>query len=734
MEHSEEFYRDYIEYREELVLLGRCYAADFLRREEQSGEEGSLRQHLQQDTVLRSEVQNFLKGADCALITELEGRLAKKAENSRKKGSFLPFEHACRVFALDGFERFCVLMMFTAQLNMNFEKLYAYMNNDWKKNTLTAGLLMDMYRNLYGGRGKAAADLHTYFSENSKLMRHFFDFMPGNIYFLAGQLEWKPVLLRFLWEGRLEFYRPYGTRAYHLPEGELPRLYLEKQPYKQMLRYLPHAVADKTTVFYLYGLPGIEKRLNVLHFAREIRQAVVFLELEALDGREDRLWPPDIGRGRWDSPDWGDHRMVSQVREVLTETILHQGILCICCKAGETLYEEQRKRLVEDVLLAVRRELSLVCLVMEGTKKVNFDAEGVDVLPVGMDNISPEENLHVWMEMAKDYALEDQGRLNEVANKFQMTPGAVENILKEAQEVSRWEGYSHIPVSVLERVCFEKIEHNLGRKAQKVRVVYRWEDLILPELQRSMLKRACDQVRYRYKVFTEWGYSEKLAYGTGLSMLFAGMPGTGKTMAAQVVAGELGLELYKIELPCVVSKYIGETEQNLNEIFEEAKKSQAIIFFDEADVLFSKRSEIKDSNDKYSNMEAAFMLQKMEEYKGCVILATNFQQNIDEAFKRRIKFLIDFPFPEAGYRRQIWKKAFPARLPLLPDIDYDFLAERFELSGSNIKNIALGAAFLAAAEPSAVGMRHIVQAVAGEYGKSGRKLSKEELGEYFMFA
>lgn len=197
------------------------------------------------------------------------------------------------------------------------------------------------------------------------------------------------------------------------------------------------------------------------------------------------------------------------------------------------------------------------------------------------------------------------------------------------------------------------------------------------------------------------------------------------------MARELELELYKVELAAVVSKYIGETERNLNEIFEEAQKSQAVIFFDEADVLFSKRSEVKDSNDKYSNMEAAFMLQKIEEYTGIVILATNYQQNIDEAFKRRIKFLIDFCFPDSHYRKILWLKAFPEQLPIGGDIDYDFLAKNFELTGSNIRNIALNAAYLAAEQGSGVAMPHIIRAIVNEFGKSGKKLSRQELGEYY---
>ena len=184
----------------------------------------------------------------------------------------------------------------------------------------------------------------------------------------------------------------------------------------------------------------------------------------------------------------------------------------------------------------------------------------------------------------------------------------------------------------------------------------------------------------------------------------------------------------------MVSKYVGETEKNLNEIFREASRSQAVLFFDEADVLFGKRTEVKDAHDKYNNMEAAYLLQKIEEYEGVSILATNFLQNFDEAFKRRLKFIISFPFPDARYRLRLWQKVFPPETPLEPDIDWDFLAEQFELTGSNIKNVAVNAAYLAAGEGQEVGMAHLLTAIRRELFKTGKLLSREDFGAYYMLA
>ena len=213
-------------------------------------------------------------------------------------------------------------------------------------------------------------------------------------------------------------------------------------------------------------------------------------------------------------------------------------------------------------------------------------------------------------------------------------------------------------------------------------------------------------------------------------VLHPGPPGTGKTMGAQVIASELMLEIYKIDLSQVISKYIGETEKNLRELFDEAKYSNAILFFDETDALFGKRSEVKDAHDKYANIEVAFLLQKMEEYDGITVLATNYMKNIDEAFLRRIQFIIHFPFPDAQHREKLWQGIFPGETPLADDIDYNYLGKKFEVSGGSIKNMAVYAAFLAAERKCPVGMSEIITAARFEMKKSGKVLVQEEFPEY----
>ena len=248
----------------------------------------------------------------------------------------------------------------------------------------------------------------------------------------------------------------------------------------------------------------------------------------------------------------------------------------------------------------------------------------------------------------------------------------------------------------------------------------------------NQLREIINQVKYRNIVFGDWGFNHKLSRGKGLNVLFSGPPGTGKTMAAEVIANELNLDLYKIDLSQIVSKYIGETEKNLQRAFDEAQASYAILFFDEADALFGKRSEVKDAHDRYANTEIAFLLQKMEEYEGITILTTNLSNNIDEAYMRRLQFNVVFPLPEEEQRENIWRTIFPDQAPK-EDIDFAFLARKFKFSGGEIKNIVVTAAFLAAEDSGVIGMRHIVRAIQYELRKIGKLCRTDDFGEYYEY-
>jgi ATPase family associated with various cellular activities (AAA) len=270
----------------------------------------------------------------------------------------------------------------------------------------------------------------------------------------------------------------------------------------------------------------------------------------------------------------------------------------------------------------------------------------------------------------------------------------------------------------------EHARHGLQGRATQVEPAASWDDLVLPDAQVRTLRQVALHVRHRELVNGRWGFAGKHPRGLGLTALFAGTSGTGKTMAAEVIAGELGLDLYRIDLATVVSKYIGETEKNLQAVFAAATHSGAILLFDEADALFGRRSEVRDSHDRYANLEVSYLLQQMETYQGVAILTTNMQHALDAAFLRRLRFVVQFPFPDAPARERIWRGVFPAATPV-GELDFAALA-RLNVSGGVIRNIAVLAAFLAAGDSGRVEARHILSAARTEYAKLDKPLTAAE--------
>ena len=266
--------------------------------------------------------------------------------------------------------------------------------------------------------------------------------------------------------------------------------------------------------------------------------------------------------------------------------------------------------------------------------------------------------------------------------------------------------------------------------AKKVRGSPEWGKLVLPAEQKSILRDICDRFKHQHVVYGDWDFASISGNRTGLNVLFSGPSGTGKTMSASIIANELGLEMYRIDLSSVVSKFIGETEKNLEQVFQAAEGSNAILLFDEADSIFGKRSEVKDAHDRYANLEVSYLLQKMEDYAGIAILTTNFKKNLDEAFLRRIDFALEFPLPNEPDRLSIWKQHIPSQTPLSDDIDFDFLARQFNISGGTIRNIILSAAFYAASSSTSIHMEHFIKGVKHEFLKLGRLITVEDFGPY----
>jgi SpoVK/Ycf46/Vps4 family AAA+-type ATPase len=326
-----------------------------------------------------------------------------------------------------------------------------------------------------------------------------------------------------------------------------------------------------------------------------------------------------------------------------------------------------------------------------------------------------------------------------LANRFRLMPEQISQAVEESCASAQWrKAFSsevgHVDSSdplpdELYAAARAQSGSDLVSVARKLEPNYTWDDLVLPSETMRQLHEICQRVNRREQVLGQWGFDRKLSLGKGTSSLFAGPSGTGKTMAAEVIANEVKLDLYAIDLAGVVSKYIGETEKNLDRIFATAEGTNAILFFDEADALFGKRSEVRDSHDRYANLEISYLLQKMDAYQGVTILASNLRQHMDDSFIRRLAFTVLFPFPDETYRRRIWLGMWPAETPVSDTVDFDDLAGRFKLSGGNIKNIALAAAFLAADDGGVVTTAHLLHAVQREYEKMGKTLHIKERAE-----
>jgi SpoVK/Ycf46/Vps4 family AAA+-type ATPase len=312
---------------------------------------------------------------------------------------------------------------------------------------------------------------------------------------------------------------------------------------------------------------------------------------------------------------------------------------------------------------------------------------------------------------------------------FRLTP---DQIVRAAQAARRAADAADRPTTVDDVRAGARAQNAAGleRLARRIEPTVAWPDLVLPPVVETQLRELTARVRHRERVVGEWGMGTKGARGLGITGLFAGDSGTGKTMSAEVVAGDLGFDLYVIDLSTVVDKYIGETEKNLDRIFTEADRVNGVLLFDEADALFGKRSEVKDARDRYANVEVAYLLQRMERFDGLAILTTNLRANVDEAFVRRLDAIVDFPMPEEADRRRLWEAHLTPALPRGGDLDLAFLAGRFKISGGNIRNICVAAAYFAAAEDRSITMADLVRATEREYRKLGRLTVEAEFGEY----
>lgn len=400
-------------------------------------------------------------------------------------------------------------------------------------------------------------------------------------------------------------------------------------------------------------------------------------------------------------------------------------------QAGICLYHYEKKQ--EEELSSVLRQLGVfrhryrypVCICTPpDVQLVSSVSCPLQVLTI------PESGREERIELWKGYSRYRMLSLDfeEYGIRYRLNPGDIRKIFYGLE-------YTKLPETKRD---MDRLIAELGTEVRgipkngtlgHVDVPYTMEDLKLEPDKKEILSNIMGHVLYSRKVYDEWDMERKYPYGRGITALFCGPPGTGKTMAANVLSAELHLPLYTIDLSQIVDKYIGETEKRLEEVFEYAARSNVILFFDEADSLFGKRTEVKDSKDKYANNEVSYLLQKIERHEGLVLLATNLKNNMDEAFLRRMRYIVEFQLPDVETRKEIWQNGFTDSVPL-EAIDFDLLAREVELSGGYIRNIILNALFDAAGSDSPVTMYHIVKSVCNEYGKLGKSVSMEEFLQF----
>lgn len=488
------------------------------------------------------------------------------------------------------------------------------------------------------------------------------------------------------------------------PDRGIPRLLVHTAVADRLLRLAPCMSEELPCLIILKGKRGSGRRFLMKHMACK-KNSLLYLA-------EDR----EIFRIL---SEWGPWALTF-LKEELKAAGAYLGVISTLENDGE----EEQQAFLKNMIGAGLAFFYLCEKRIVPPDNLTYRWMELEVPPLKV-----EEREKIWRQFLLGYRADPEVDSMSLANRYAFNPGEIINVLNYAALYSRSFGREVLKDPDIRAGVSALSRNRLTSYAREVPVVYHFQDLVVEGDTKEMLRDVCRRVLCRDTAGEKWGFYDRRAYGKGLSVLFYGPPGTGKTMAAQALAGELGLLLYRVDLSRMMSKYIGETQKNLSSLFEQARDMQVLLFFDEADAFFSRRTEVKDSHDRHSNSEVAHLLQELEEYDGITILATNLKDNIDDAFKRRIKMMIPFFMPGKENRKKLWEKALPDNAPREPDLNLDFFAERFEISGSEIQDILLGAAFTAAAKGESLGNRHVARALKQSFRKYGRVLDNEEFRE-----
>ncbi len=671
--------------------------------------------------------------------------LSVKIESSIKSGMLIPLYQLASIFHLSKIELDILLICLAPEMDSKYEKLYAYLQDDVTKKSPSINFITELLCYLHQIPGMDRTGVRGYFMEqaplfNFEVLKYVDPDSSGSKPMLSRCVKLDDRIVNFL-VGISVIDASFSSFAFVVNPVKTPdqkgdeewaSLVLDQEVKKQFIRIADEWVTPsflagrnrKNTklqrfVFYLTGPYGVGKKSAAAAFCS--RLAIPLIVVHARDLLK-------FSHG-------STFEFEHIIKRLFREAVLFPAAIYIeefdrflaVDAAGEGFYPE--------VIARAAEEFSYITF-LSGEKPWNPRGrmKRQTFITIRLERPSFALRRRLWEKYLIPGEIESTTELDSIAGKFKLTAGEIKAAAVDARRLAALKHYekaASITVEDLSTACRMQSHHKLRDLAQKIQPHYTWGDLVLPTDKIQQLKEIRNYVKYRHVVYSEWGFDRKLSLGKGLNILFSGPSGTGKTMSAEVIANELSLDLYKIDLSCIVSKYIGETEKNLSAIFREAETANSILFFDEADALFGKRSEVKDSHDRYANIEIGYLLQKMEEFEGVVILATNMKKNMDEAFVRRMHFTVDFPFPDELYRMLIWKSIFPGETPMEKEIDFDFLGRSFILSGGNIKNIALSAAFYAADDGKSVSMEHLIRACKREYQKMGKMCLKTDFGKYY---
>jgi AAA+ superfamily predicted ATPase len=637
-------------------------------------------------------------------FAQLRAAIDRRKRASHSGGIRLRLADVACFFNLDESAIDIVLVCLAPEMDLRYEKLYAYLQDDVTKRRPSVDLILNLLTRSYGEKLK----FRRQFASRSTLIEHHL------IELFADGSQPEPSLLRkyckldarivnfLLGLDVLDERLPYSTALkltqVRLDEVQLPDAVKEKLS----ITAIKAKESAQSTTFYFQGPRGTCKRVVAEALCGEIGSALLEVDVKHL------LENPNPG-------------FRTGVQLAIREALLQQAM--VYWRGFDFLLDGDKTCELHVLLREIAAGPSLSFLAGNTVwEPAEGQLSGVRFFRLEIPALSYAERSLLWDRLLKPEQRGEGVDLTALSSRFRLNTGDMAAAAVTAQNLARWRSPhdSRVTMSDLHAACRFHSNRNLASLARKIDPKYTLDDIVLPPDQLAQLKEILHRAKFRDVVLLDWGFGRKLSLGKGLNALFSGPAGTGKTMAAEVIANELSLDLYQIDLSQVVSKYIGETEKNLNQIFREAFGSNAILLFDEADALFGKRSEVKDAHDRYANIEVAYLLQKMEEYEGIAILATNLRNNVDEAFLRRMHVIVDFPFPDEEYRRRLWKTAFPHEAPVGKDVDFSVLARDVRLAGGNIKNIALAAAFYAASDGNIIRMSHLIQAAQREHQKLGR--------------